>query len=266
MLLPPSKTREAQLIEKNFKQAFIAMSFTQRKLEQNLYVYSKIPHPIFNCVIQTEIEESQVIDTIQKISADYQKNHTPHAWWINDRSVPNLAFLEKCLKKMNFQNGPIYKGMHIHLQKMDLSIAEIPNLEIRKIERIELLDQWIEPLKIGFEFSNEVAKAFLDLFKGLFLQDKRLIHYGAFYREQLVGSGSLFIEDGIVGLYNGAVLPPYKKQSIATYLGSRMLLDVKEEGYEDAIVQVADGSSYRIAKKAGFKEFLSFKAFINTLA
>src|SRR5579872_4816014 len=248
MFLLPSETREAKLIEENLQNAFIAMSSIQKKYKNSVYIFSAIPHPVFNCVIAANATHDEAEDTIKAISEDYRKNNTPHCWWISDRSNPeNFEYL---LKKLNFQKGPSYRGMHLDLKKTHITLTESPSIRVEKISNLDSFDEWVKPIQESFEFSNEVTMAFVQCYKDLFVKDKRFISYCAFYEDQLAGVTTLFLDKDSAGLYNGAVFLKFRNKGIISQLGNTMLLEAKNQGVEEVVVQVSQ-DLYDLSVKAG---------------
>lgn len=260
MLLPPFARKEARLIEKNLQNALLAMSYVHKKQGDFQYIFSKIPHPIFNCVIDVHATDLTVKETIQTVTADYEKNNISHGWWLSERSTP--MDLGQHLLRAGFQLGPQYQGMHANLKKIHLDLKHGSPISIKRISHISDLDHWITPIQEGFAFSNLVATAFLETFKDLFVRDSRLIHYLAFYDNQLAGSLTLFLDEDSAGLYNGAVLPPFRNKSVMKSLVYCIFQDIKNEGLEDIVVQVNE-ASHPMASQAGFKEYLNFQSYLS---
>lgn len=260
MLLPDNTTKEAKLIDMNFRKAFIAMSSIQKDLSGSQYVFSKIPHPIFNCVIKTNSSEENVENTIKNISDDYQKHNTPHCWWVSDH-LESTSF-PAYLKQMGYQLGPLYWGMHGKIKKIKLPEIENASIRIERVSCLEELDSWIQPIQASFEFSNEVATAFLDCFKDLFIKNNRMIHFIAYYDNQVAGSSTLFLDKDSAGLYNGAVLPQFRRKSVISFLGNHMVKEAKNQGLDDIVMQAAD-DTYNLGIKVGLEKYSHFQAFFS---
>jgi hypothetical protein len=260
MMLPPSKTHEAKLIDTNLKNAFFAMSSVQKSQGNSQYVFSNIPHPVFNCVLHAEASENEAEKLIQIISADYKKNNIPHCWWLTECSTPQS--LAKLLKNLGFIKGPSYCGLHVHTKKIKLESTEYPTIRIEQIKSIEEIDHWVTPIQESFEFSKEVTEGFVNCFKNLLNKDKRFIHFVAYYNDSLAGSATLFLDQESAGLYNGAVFPSFRRKGIMGCLGKHMVLEAINRGLKDIIVQTAS-TSYNLAIKAGFKTYLNYHAYLS---
>jgi len=260
MRLPPSQSTQAALIEKNLQTVFLAMSVAQKQCNGSQYLFSDIPHPIFNCVVEAKSADGDVQRTILSIWEDYQKQNKLHSWWISERSEPqNFA---QHLQALGFQKGPVYSGMHGKLKKMDFVLERSPSIRIERMSDPEAFDAWMKPMAESFEFSPAVAAAFGKCYQNLFVTTDQWINYFAFYEDQLAGVSSLFLGKDAAGLYNGAVFPQFRNKGVLTHLGRTMLADAQSHGTEDVVVQVS-GASHNISLKAGFKEYLKFQAYLS---
>ena len=79
---------EAKIIEKNVHDGFTAMAHSKKILGETQYLYSDIPHPVFNCVIDARATSENTRETIIIIKEEYAKNNIPHCWWVSELSEP----------------------------------------------------------------------------------------------------------------------------------------------------------------------------------
>lgn len=260
MELEIEQSRQAAFIEKNFRNAFIASAHIQRQYNKSQYVFSKIPHPIFNCVVEAIASEHDVEKTIHCIWEDYQKNNIPHCWWITQRSKPtNFA---THLEQLGFQKGPTYRGMHLNLKKINIPSQSSPHIRIEQVTRLEDFDDWIKPLEECFELPKEVAIAFAECYKNLHEKNNQFINYMAFYEDKLAGVATLFLDKDSAGLYSGAVLPKFRNKGIITHLLNTLLTEARNQGIENVVTHVNEGT-HNITLKAGFREYLQLQAYLS---
>ncbi len=263
MMLLPWKTKQAQLIEKNLENAFIAMSSQQKQYQETRYIFSKIPHPVFNCVIRARTTECELEKTIQTILQDYKEHNTPHCWWITENSEPQE--ISKYLKKLGFQKGPNYRGMHAEMKDINLDFEISSRIHIEQITEINTFDAWVRPLAESFEFTPNVEKAFSNCYQDLFNRDKRFINYIAFYDNHPAGATTLFLDNDSTGLYNGGVFTQFRDKGVLSHLGKTMLLEAKKRGVEEVVVQVNE-AAHNMAIKAGFKEYINFQSYLSPIS
>jgi hypothetical protein len=269
MFSPIWAGKQAKLIEKNMTNAFLAMSYANKIQSNCHYIFSHIPHPIFNCVISAQTTEPEVESLIKSIGSDYLEKKIPHSWWLSERSEP-ISF-PKHLKNRGYSMGPQYSGMHLNLNNQTIrSIKSIQainsnekNIRVEVINDIKNLDLWIKPIQDGFALPENIAAAFLQCFRSNFLTNQKLIHYLAYYDNNLAGAITLFLDDDSAGIYNGAVFPELRKSGVMTALGNMMLLEAKNQGYEDVIVQAND-ASHSLCTAVGFKTYLNLQAYLST--
>ncbi len=260
-LLPSYHSHQANLIAKNLQAAFIALSNKQKEVDNVRYLYSIIPHPTLNCVIQAESSDKTIQSSIKAIHQDYAQNNTPHCWWVSEQFTP--LNIQDELLAFNYQKGPLFRGVHANIKQLDLVFDVDPKIRIEYIKDPFEFDLWIKPIQEGFQFSEPVANAFASCYKKLFIEDTRFISYIAYYENQLAGSITLFLHTDAAGLYNGAVLSSFRRKGIMLTLGKKALLDAKEKGFENAVSQVGKGT-YNMSINTGFKEYLSFQSFLST--
>jgi len=260
MILPPHRTKQANLIAMNLQAAFTALSIAQKEIDHIQYLYSDIPHPVFNCIIQAQSSTETIQSSIRAIFQDYKQNNIPHCWWVTEQFTPDNIREE--LLSSNYQKGPLYRGVHAELKKLNLTFETNPKVHIKRIQEASEFDDWVRPIQEGFEFNDLVTNAFVSRYKKLHITDHRFISYIAYYDNQLAGSLTLFVNANVAGLYNGAVLTPFRRKGIMLALGKNALLEAREKGLKDAVSQVGEGT-YPLSINIGFKEYLGFQAFLS---
>lgn len=260
MVRPPYKSREALLIEKNLINAFVAMSNNQLFQDKTQYLFSNIPIPIFNCVIDVNLDPKNTEQNVKAIWAEYEENNKPHCWWISERSEPQQ--IVKILTKFNFVKGPFYRGVHALIKDVKRNFEDDPRIRIEKVNDIKTLEEWVKPLQLSFNFSDEVTFAFLQRLKKLYQEDERLIHFVAFYDNQLAGAASLFLDDDSAGFYNGSTFPVFRKKGVMTRLRKARLMEAEARGYKDVIIQVTEDTFNTVAQ-AGFKIYFNLQSYFS---
>lgn len=258
MHLSTTETREARLIDENIKNAFRLLSADKRLTEKSEYFFSDVLHPMFNCVLATNALPNELELIIKAIRDEYTQKSRAHTWWVSEYTVPND--LANYLIKMRYVQWASFMGMHAGSDSISLHKQVNSKILIRQVTTLQEMDMWIIPIQKGTMFSDAVSSAFLNCNK-LFFKDQHLVHFIAYYEDNPVGSASIFFDNESAGLYNGSVVPEFRRLGVITHLGMDMIAEIKRRGYKDIVMQ--GGEFVRdLGIEMGFKEYINYQTYL----
>lgn len=260
MKLPEFRKRQARLIDMNMKNALKSLSKSIIKNNECEYIFSEIKHPIFNSVLDTNSTITDIEPLVDHILSDYKDKSSSHCWWICENTEPDN--LPDILIKKGYTKGPSFCGMHARIDQISLNKEIDPRKEIKRVETIKEIEEWVKPIQASFDFSDEVTFEFANCYKEL-LNDQRLFHFIAYYEGELAGSSTIFFDENSAGFYNGGVFPEFRRLGVITHLAQEMIAAVEKRGYKDLVIQAAEITQH-LGMKIGFKQHINYVSYFSS--
>ncbi len=243
--------QEKRLVYKNFYRYF-SWLLGAKKYQDCTYTQPNVPFVVFNSVIESNLNEQNSAKVITELKERYRQ--TPFCWWLTDFSSPHS--LKENLEKAGFEQGSPFVGMIYSLAHHITLPKEIAHIQVKQVTEQSMLDAWIKPMQEAFGIDDASTRLCVKVFKE-YLYDKRLRHYYVAEQGQIVGTGTLYIEDNVSGFYNMAVVPEYRNQKIATAIKWHRLKISQELGAKSAILQ-SSTMGRELDMRIGFKPVSEF--------
>ena len=123
-------------------------------------------------------------------------------------------------------------GMAVDLQALNEDIPFPAELEIERVNNAEVLREYIEVARAGFEMPEFTNEGFFEVFTAVGLtEDSPLRNYVGRLGGEVVTTASLALAAGIGGIFNVATLPKARRQGLGaamTLRGYRTELSLAE--------------------------------------
>lgn len=217
------------------------------------YALPECEFALFNSILSTNALADEIESLITEIANIYQ-HKKQFCWWVTDFVQPqNLA---EFLEQQGFQKGSAFKGMIYDLTLKILTPHHVDDIIIQSLSHPDQLDEWYKIIQVSFGIDDLSTKFCVKLFKNLF-SDSRFKHYYVEDNGKMVATASLFIENGVSGFYNLAVLPEYRHNKIATALKYHRLKISQQMGSKAAVIQSSE-QGRALDENIGFKPLLDF--------
>ncbi|MFX1572287.1 MAG: GNAT family N-acetyltransferase [Promethearchaeota archaeon] len=221
--------------------------------EEYFKVYSGIPFPMANGVINTKLTSEIAEKKINQIITYFEDKNIPFAWVVGPSSEP------KDLGELLANKGfiPVQKapGMACNLKNLIYKTEPLVNLKIVKVKNFEMLKLWADVCITAAEWPKELL---LDLWLTISSPDNAFL---AYYDGKPVATSYVFYGAGVAGIYNVGTLEDVRNKGIGTAISLAPLYQAKKLGYEIAILQSSE-MGLNIYKKIGFKEYCKMETFI----
>ncbi len=213
--------------------------------------------PMLNTVLWSNFPSEEITTGIKEIQSYYEKLNHSFCWWVN--SIDNSEQLSNQLTENQFNLIFTLTGMIINLDAVK-AIPLSSDIEIIEVKNNSDVALWINPIEIGFGLSSMSKEKYLNMFEKLSNAENSPIHFIAKYKNEIVGSSTLF-RDKVAGIYNCATLPEYRGKGILSSLTTAMISKAKELGYHQATLQ-ATPLSVNLFRKFGFEDILSYQVYL----
>jgi GNAT superfamily N-acetyltransferase len=258
---PDIKQVESQV--QKAQEFFIARLNGKMLINENVhYCVSGLNTPVFNDVTHFSDTQEKALEFIDYVVAEAQKNNAPLSWAVSPSSQPST--LPNFLIEKGFINKFTLSTMIYHLHKKS-PVQSWPKLDIhiRKLSNIpQEMEPWIALVAQSFNYSGEVADAYLKALTNNMPDTPKLEFYGAFYNDRLVGIGNLMVDADYAFIFKVATDKNYRNQGIATALLQMLLQRADELGLDYVILDGLGKQAYSINQKIGFEHVFDFDVFV----
>jgi len=202
---------------------------------------------INNCIAKTQMTDSEVIETLQF----YKKAGKPVLWTIFPSNQPKN--IEKIFKKKRLIHLERNNLMYFDMKTLDDKLQKKDDFHIKEINDLKSLKDWTKLNAVCFSLTRDIQSFITDKNAGLFL-NKTVSgrHFVAYYKNKPVGTSSVFLADGVAGIYNVTTAPGARGKGIGGAITKAALMYGKKAGYTFAILQ-ATKKGVPVYKKIGFK-------------
>ncbi len=200
-----------------------------------LWYVTGLAHPVFNGVLRAQFTPGEVDARVGEVLARFRSNGWPLTWCTGPSARP--PELGSHLQAQGLACTARMPGMAADLEAIVVRAPVVPGLAIAQVHDTGGLSCWLEPVGIGFDFDPGMARAMYDLYAAMgFDEDAALRHYVAWQHGEAVAAGSLYLAEGVAGLYCIATLPAARRRGIGTCLTLAMMQAARAAGYRIAIL------------------------------
>ncbi len=113
-----------------------------------------------------------------------------------------------------------------------------------------------------FQLSDSIGRDLAEMYKS-YGPDGKFTHYVGLQDNEIVATGTTYIDGKVVGLYNGATLAKVQKSGFCTALIQAAIKDAIKLNCEYAIAQLmTPGMAKGLTQKMGFKQYCNLLPYL----
>ncbi|MFC6287557.1 GNAT family N-acetyltransferase [Nocardioides sp. GCM10027113] len=212
-----------------------------------LTYFCDVPFPLYNGVVAARFPADRAAERTRAVLGPFLERGLPFSWVATpSHTSPGI---EAALVEAGLEVD-VAPGMHRRLDGPDPDVALTPGLEIRRVgpgDHDRLLPVLFEVFGFPDFAQPMMTRAMTEL------PTDRMSHVLATVDGEPVGGGTLWLHGRVAGLYNIAVLEPFRGRGIG-YAVTATLLDLaRERGCTEAVLHSSDlGRS--VYERLGFVE------------
>lgn len=213
---------------------------------------SKISHPYFNSIFEANIPDDRLAEAVEEALIPFRERKLPMSWWVGPKAQP--ASLGESLTRYGFQHVSCEAAMAISPFDADYErVSE--EVEVQAVNSATDLRTWVEIMTGVYGLPEFTQEPWFRILKkaGLGSQSK-LQHFLASIDGEIAGVGSIFYGSEAAGIYNIAILPPFRGQGVASTLTISLLSLIEERGYELATL-CASQKAKSLYRQIGFRVY-----------
>lgn len=210
-------------------------------------------HPFFNGIMYCKFEEAALLSEIKRAKADAIKKDLPFAWIVGPSSKPDNIC--QILEAEGFISPFYLTGMYAPINLINFERSAKPDLKIKRVDSIAMLELWKDVLVIGMEDDPPLVSDFLaDLFLKLGLdQNCHWQNYVGFCEGQPVCTSTLLNYQGTASIYCVATLPEFRQRGFGSAITLAPLEQAASLGLKHAVLHASE-MAVGMYQKLGFDE------------
>jgi hypothetical protein len=229
--------------------------YTDRHISWVNCAPSPWPCGIFDANLNTK----DIKESIVSIKNQMVRGITPKVWMTGPSMHPSN--LDEQLVKNGFVKQSELTGMALEFSHLKSDFERTPGLDIQIVTDEKNLRDWASVAAPGlFGDSDKNATSFQELMATVLPCDMVTLFIG-YLENRPVGSSTLFVSNGIAGVYHIATAAPFRKKGIGRSMALVPLLQARELGARFAVVQ-ATKPVKGIFDLLGFTEYCTLSSFV----
>ena len=227
------------------------------------YITPKVPFPLFNHVYFSSLSQEEGTEAkIEEVKQHFAAHQVPFMWSVGPFTRP--SDLGARLESYGLAHADDLPGMAVDLQALNEDIPFPAELAIERVSDAEMLKNYIEVLRVGFEMPGFVSEGFFELCTAVGLtEESPLRNYVGRLEGEVVTTTSLALVAGVAGIYNVATLPKVRRQGLGAATTLAALLEARQLGYRIGILQ-SSAMGLSVYRSLGFEQYSTYSVYVGT--
>jgi GNAT superfamily N-acetyltransferase len=202
---------------------------------------------MFNRVEATKFTTEDADRRIAEVASLFKDKNRPFSWSINPRDTP--IDLPTRLEKAGLMRSET-PGMAIEIRNLKIP-SKPEGFTIEKPKGTRELDAWARLMADAYGLGG-MTEPFVNITHNI-SYCKEMLNYTGLLNGRPVATASVFLADGVAGVYCIATAPEARGRGIGSYITATPLLEAQEMGYEVSILH-ATKMGYPVYERLGFQE------------
>lgn len=225
--------------------------------EGSTLYFSGSDFALFNGTFNESLSEEKFETALEKTCAFFAPYNKPFTWWWTKNTKMPEA-IKSALESKQFTALGTFLGIGSQITEMNK--VDIPNaVTVSKVDTENEYETFIAILSEVFELTS-IADQFKAMFRSPLFQ-----HYLGYYEGESVGAVTSYINNNVVGLYNGATLERARKHGVCSALLQTAVNDAKQKDTKFVVAQLmTEAMAQGITEKMGLRAHCELYPFIFT--
>lgn len=211
----------------------------------------------YNGVVKASFPREEVDEAIEATMLPFRQRGLSFTWWTGPSSGPSN--LPTRLQQHGFIHNRDMLGMAADIRELTAPYDNLPILKVEPVTTPEKLYEWHPLYMQGFNSPASIARESLEVMSALsFKADAAWSHYLARENGHLIAISSLYINDGIAGLYNLVTTPEDRGRGIGAAMTLQTYAIARDLGCQIATLQTTYPNALRLYHRLGFEVYCKF--------
>lgn len=238
---PPQYRSFAQAIERNLAAYWLRLGMNPKgevfSSSDIRWEYSG--SPLLNRVVESHLRQDNVDSTIEQIKRTFRQRGAAVTWLVGPGGSPEN--LGTRLVHHGFSRYDDWIGMALPLEKFDSAPQAPSGLVVAEVDMDSRRDDWVSVVGRSFRFPRSARRRLrqaLDCDTKLGADSRcEMQHLLAYDEGEPVSACSLFIKDGVAGIYLVSTIPEQRGNGLGSYMTCVALDRARRLGCKLAVLQ-----------------------------
>ncbi len=207
----------------------------------------------FNAVVGASFAPAASARRVDEVLAPFQERGVPMRWWTDERGLASdLNGLLEARGLLLMWDVP---GMAVDLRD-GLRDAHVPRsaIDVRRVRDREDLRTWVETFATAYGIGAADADVWFAALDELGLDPGLPVrHYVAWSGDRPVGTSTVHLYDGTVGVYHVGTVPESRRSGVGSAATLVPLVEARDEGFRWGVLK-ASHLGRGVYERLGFAE------------
>jgi ribosomal protein S18 acetylase RimI-like enzyme len=210
-------------------------------------------------IFDTNLGTNNIKENIASVKEQIKRRIAPKIWMTGPSMRPSN--LDEQLLKCGFVKQDELTGMALEFPKLKSDFQRTDGLDVQIVTDEKNLRDWAKVVESSlFDSQQTNPSSLYDLMTTVLTCDMVTLFIG-YVENWAVASSTLFVSNGIAGIYHVATAPSYRNKGIGRSMTLAPLSQAKEMGARFAVVQ-ATQLGKGLFKSLGFSEYCTLGNFV----
>ncbi len=201
-----------------------------------IWFVTGLDYALFNGVMRARLAPETEERRIDELIAPFRTRGLEMTWHVGSSSRPNE--LGALLQQHGLWRELGSPGMAVELARLPDERQRIARLAIEPVRDEATFAVWLDVMARGFDMPAIARDAIGVACRRFgFAPGAAMRHYLGLLRGEPVASSTLFLAEGVAGIYNVATLPQARRQGIGAAMTRAPLLEARTEGLCIGVLQ-----------------------------
>lgn len=212
----------------------------------------QLPLPLCAWVFDAKLSQNGTIEEVGEVIDYFEQRDIPFLWETGPTTQPRQLGRILEAKGMAFVFN--LAGMALDLE--ELKNQEFPSgLEASRVDKREELLAWAHAFREGFGLAEWSESGIIELIGDAWEESQgKWCHCIGTVNETPVASSSMYLDQGVAGIYFVGTTPMARKRGIGTWMTWRTLQEARALGIRVSILHAAP-KAVNVYRGLGFKEY-----------
>jgi GNAT superfamily N-acetyltransferase len=208
--------------------------------------------PLCAWVFGARLSQNGTIEEVSEVIDYFEKRNIPFVWETGPTTQPGQ--LGSILEAKGMAHVFDLAGMALDLE--ELKNQEVPSgLVTNRVDKRDELQAWAHAFRKGFELADWSESGIFELIGDAWEESQgKWCHCVGTIDETPVASSSMYLDQGVAGIYFVSTVPMARKRGIGTWMTLRTLQEASALGIRVSILHAAP-KAVNVYRRIGFKEY-----------